>query len=125
MNYSFKKTLSNIVRTVILIPFLLIVNFLYSQNIDFNKNESSINLFRLSNSPNNTEDVFKNPFHFIPLSSLTYSRYINNKNAIEFTYYRPVIKKYKTEIDNQLNEQEYKEHFFLKLVLQKPKIEKL
>ena len=87
----------------------------FSQNENYKKNEIAINIFSLSKSPDMTENIFKNSFYGIFLSNLSYKRFLNSKNVIRITYYRPFLRDYKSEDNNKLNEQGYKEKIYLKI----------
>ncbi len=102
-------------RLIILLMPLLMVSLGYSQDKDFKKNDISINLFRLTKSPSNTEDVFKNTFYLIPFSNLKYKRYLNDRNAIRLIYYRPIYREYNNQYGDLIDEQKYNEQMFVKI----------
>jgi hypothetical protein len=102
-------------RLKILLISLLIVSFGYSQNKDFKKNDISINLFRLTESPSNTKDIFNNTFCFIPFCNIKYKRYLNNRNAIRLIYYRPISRETNNQYGDLIDEQKYNEQIFVKI----------
>ena len=97
--------------TTMVFIFFLIVKVGFSQNENYKKNEIAINIFSFSKSPN----IFENSFYGTLFSNLSYKRFLNSRNAIRVTYYRPFWKDYKTEYNNELNEQKYKEKIYLKI----------
>ena len=102
-------------KVIIGLIIFLTIKVGFSQDENFRKNEISINIFSLSKSPDNTGNIFKNPVYGTLFSNINYKRFLNSRNAIRATYYRPLLRKYKTENNNELNEQEYKEKIYLKI----------
>lgn len=100
--------------SIIIFASFFILDFGYSQNENYKKNEIAINIFTLTKTPETTGNIFKNSVYGEYFSNISYTRFLNNRNAIRVTYYRPFMRNYKTEYNNQLNGQWYKERFYLK-----------
>lgn len=62
-------------------------------------------MFRLTESPSNTKDIFKNTFYFIPFSNIKYKRYLNDRNAIRSIYYRPISRESNNQYGDLIDEQ--------------------
>lgn len=84
----------------------------YSQNSDYKKNELSIGIINVTQSPKNQEILFENSYYFVPFSNVTYKRFINENNAIRLAYHRPVIKSNEKPPSNWNDNSNYKEHVF-------------
>ena len=104
-----KKTMKLFISTLGCLMFLTSG---YSQNSDFKKNEVSIGLISLIESPKNQEILFENSYYIIPISSFTYKRFITKKTAIRLTYYRPIDKSYNNTISVFTFSGKYKEQAF-------------
>ena len=74
------------------LSLLFILKIGYSQNSNYHKNEISVGVINLIESPKNQKAIFENSYYFVPLSNLTYIRFLNEKNAIRFSYNRPIKK---------------------------------
>lgn len=94
------------------LSFLFILNLGFSQNSDFKKNEISVGLINLAESPKNQDILFENSYYFVPFSHLTFKRFLNKQNAIRLTYYRPVNKSNEKPFDNWNDNSDYKEQVF-------------
>jgi len=97
---------------LLILNLLFILKIGYSQNSDYKKNEISIGIINLTESPKNQEILFKNSYYFVPFSNLTFKRFINKKNAIRLTYYRPINKSNEKHPSNWNDNSEYKEQVF-------------
>jgi hypothetical protein len=96
-------------KLLITFSFLFILTLGYSQNSDYHKNEISLGLINMAESPKNQEILFKNSYYFVPFSNLTYKRFINERNAIRLTYYRPINKSNEKPPSNLNDNSTYKE----------------
>ena len=96
-------------KSLITFSFFFILTLGYSQNSDYNKNEISLGLINVSEAPKNQEILFKNSYYFVPFSNLTYKRFINERNAIRLTYYRPINKSNEKPPSNWNDNSNYKE----------------
>jgi hypothetical protein len=96
-------------KSLITFSFLFILTLGYSQNSDYKKNEISLGLINVSEAPKNQEILFKNPYYFVPFNNLTYKRFINKRNAIRLTYYRPINKSNEKPPSNWNDNSNYKE----------------
>lgn len=97
---------------LLVLSFLFILNLGYSQNSDFKKNEISVGIINLADSPKSQDVLFENSYYFVPFSNLTFKRFLNEQNAIRFTYYRPINKSNEKPPDNWNDNSEYKELVF-------------
>ncbi|GAL79525.1 hypothetical protein JCM19274_2033 [Algibacter lectus] len=97
---------------LLVLSFLFILNLGYSQNSEFKKNEISVGLINLAESPKNQDILFENSYYFVPFSHLTFKRFLNEQNAIRFTYYRPINKSNEKPFDNWNDNSDYKEQVF-------------
>ena len=98
--------------TLLTLGLLFILKIGYSQNPNYDKNEISIGLISLTESPKNEENLFENDYYFIPFSNLTYKRFLNEKNAIRISFYRPITKSNEKPPSNWNDNSEYKEQVF-------------
>lgn len=96
-------------KSLITFSLFFILTLGYSQNSDYNKNEISLGLINVSEAPKNQEILFKNSYYFVPFSNLTYKRFINERNAIRLTYYRPINKSNEKPPSNWNDNSNYKE----------------
>ena len=96
-------------KLLITFNFLFILTLGYSQNSDYKKNEISLSLINVSESPKNQDILFKNSYYFVPFSNLTYKRFINERNAVRLTYYRPINKSYDKSGGDWIDKGEHKE----------------
>jgi len=96
-------------KILLTLVFLFILAIGYSQNSDYKKNEISIGIINLTESPKNQEKLFENSFYLTPFSNLTYKRFINKNNAIRLIYYRPITKSYDKSGGEWSDKGEYKE----------------
>lgn len=94
------------------ISLIFILKIGYSQDLDFKKNEISVGLINVNQSPKNQEMLFENSFYFVPFSNITFKRFINESNAIRFTYYRQINKSNVKLLSNWTNNSKYKEQVF-------------
>jgi hypothetical protein len=96
-------------KTLLTFSFLFILKIGLSQNSDYTKNEVSIGIINLTESPKNQENLFENSYYLVPFSNLTYKRFLNERNALRLTYFRPINKSYDNSIGSLFNMGEYKE----------------
>ena len=80
----------------------------YSQNSDFRKNEISLAIINVLESPENQEILFSNSYYFVPFSHLVYKRFINERSAVRLTYYRPINKSNEKPTSNWNDNSSYK-----------------
>jgi hypothetical protein len=106
-----KKT-SAMRKILLTISLIFILKIGYSQDSDYKKNEISVGLINVNQSPKNQEMLFENSYYFVPFSNITYKRFINESNAIRFTYYRPINKSNEKPLSNWNDNSEYKEQVF-------------
>lgn len=99
-------------KLLLTLSLLFILRIGYSQNSDYEKNEISIGIINLTESPKNQENLFENSYYFVPFSNLIYKRFINKKNAMRLTYYRPINKSYDKSGGDWIDKGEYKEQVF-------------
>ena len=96
-------------KTLLTFSFLFILKIGLSQNSDYTKNEVSIGIINLTESPKNQENLFENSYYLVPFSNLTYKRFLNERNALRLTYFRPINKSYDNSEGSLINMGEYKE----------------
>jgi len=106
-----KKT-SAMLKILLTISLIFIIKIGYSQDSDNKKNEISVGLINVNQSPKNQEMLFKNSYYFVPFSNLTYKRFINESNAMRFTYYRPINESNEKPPFNWNDNSNYKEQVF-------------
>jgi len=99
-------------KLLLTVSFSSILVIGYSQNSDYKKNELSIGIINSIQSPENQEILFENSFYFVPFSNLTYKRFINKRNVIRLTYYRPISKSNEKPPSNWNDNSDYKEQVF-------------
>ncbi len=81
-------------KIIITLGLLFILKIGYSQESDYRKNEISIGISNLMESPKNQEILFSSSYYITPFSHVTYKRLINKRNVLRLTYYRPINKSY-------------------------------
>jgi hypothetical protein len=96
-------------KKLLTLSFLFILKVGLSQNSDFNKNEVSIGIIELTESPKNQENLFEISYYLVPFSNLTYKRFFNERNAIRLTFYRPINKSFDNSGGSLVSKGEYKE----------------
>jgi len=96
-------------KLLITFSFLCILRLGYSQNSDFRKNEISLAIIYVLESPKNQEILFSNSYYFVPFSHLVYKRFINERSAVRLTYYRPINKSNEKPTSNWNDNSSYKE----------------
>ena len=94
---------------ILTFSFLFILRIGYSQNSDFKKNEISLGIINQMKSPKDQESFFINSYYIVPLYNFIYKRFINDKNAIRLSYYRPINKSYNNPIGGGFSDGKYKE----------------
>jgi len=96
-------------KILLTISLIFILKIGYSQDSDYKKNEISIGVINLAESPKNQKVLFENSYYFVPFSTLTYKRFLNEKNAIRFSYNRPINKSFDKSGGDWIDKGEYKE----------------
>ncbi|TVZ27880.1 hypothetical protein JM83_2951 [Gillisia sp. Hel_I_86] len=96
-------------KALLVFSLFFILKIGYSQSPDYNTNEVSIGIIDLTESPKNQEVLFENSYYLKPFSNLTYKRFLNDRNAIRLTFYRPINKSYDKSGGSLINKGEYKE----------------
>jgi len=96
-------------KILLTLSLLFILKIGYSQNSNYQKNEISIGVISLIESPKNQKALFKNSYYFVPFSNLTYKRFLNEKKAIRFSYNRPIKKSIDKSGGDLIDKGEYKE----------------
>ena len=99
-------------KTLLTLSLLFILKIGYSQNSNYQKNEISIGVISLIESPKNQKALFENSYYFVPFSNLTYKRFLNEKNAVRFSYNRPINKSFDKSGGDWIDKDEYKEQVF-------------
>jgi len=88
---------------------LFIISTGNSQNSGYKKNEISIGIINLTESPINQESLFKNSYYVTFISNLTYKRFLDKNNVIRLTYFRPINKSYDNTGSDWIDIGKYKE----------------
>jgi len=96
-------------KIILTLGFSFILAVGYSQNSDYKKNEISIGIINLTESPKNQENLFENSYYLVPFSNLTYKRYLNERNALRLTFFRPINKSYDKSGGSIMSKGKYKE----------------
>jgi len=98
-------------KIIITLGLLFILKIGYSQDSDYRKNEISVGISNLMESPKNQEILFSSSYYITPFSHVTYKRLINKRNVLRLTYYRPINKSYDKVGGDFFRDGRYKEQF--------------